>query len=191
MIDSVHCPKQVDLMIVLLTHWGLHIEHYLSLACLPRVFAFSPCGWLTIFLTFSSYLFQLLDLHLLNFCCRIPGDGLIDFNEFLEMMETRTRSRSKDAEMRALFQAFDKDGSGYIDKNELKATMNQVGMEVTDRDVDTMMKASGVASKDRIFYEGEFTSFSLSLYFSLILFLYLSCFFLSDFIVPFYINKNT
>ena len=117
------------------------------------------------------------------------------------MMETRTRSRSKDAEMRALFQAFDKDGSGYIDKNELKATMNQVGMEVTDRDVDTMMKASGVASKDRIFYEGEFIShflfFSLSislyfssLYLSLSLSLSLSCFFLSHVIVPFYNNND-
>lgn len=76
------------------------------------------------------------------------------------MMETRAsdiRRRSTDAEMRALFTAFDKDGNGYIDASELKSTMRDVGFELTDRDIDVMMKVAGVAIKDRIFYEGLFT----------------------------------
>lgn len=48
----------------------------------------------------------------------------------------------------------EQDNSGFIDKSELKNTMKDVGFELSDKDVDTMMKAAGVANKDKIFYEG-------------------------------------
>jgi len=72
------------------------------------------------------------------------------------MMQSRepAKQRSQDAEMRALFAAFDKDDNGYIDGQELKLTMREVGMDLTNHDVEMMMKAAGVAIKDRIFYEG-------------------------------------
>jgi len=60
-----------------------------------------------------------------------------------------------EAETRALFAALDKDSNGFIDKNELRATMSEVGLELSDDDIDTMMKAAGVVIKDRIFYEGH------------------------------------
>jgi len=60
----------------------------------------------------------------------------------------------QEAETRALFAALDKDCNGFIDKNELRATMAEVGLQLSDDDVDTMMKAAGVVIKDRIFYEG-------------------------------------
>lgn len=67
---------------------------------------------------------------------------------------TGTVWRSEDAQWRALFAALDKDSNGYIDKKELRQTMSEVGLDLTEQDVDTMMKAAGVAIKDRIFYEG-------------------------------------
>jgi len=74
----------------------------------------------------------------------------------MHMMECRDQSknRSQDAEMRALFAAFDKDNNGYIDGQELKLTMREVGMDLTNHDIEMMMRAAGVAIKDRIFYEG-------------------------------------
>ena len=63
-------------------------------------------------------------------------------------------SRGQEAETRALFAALDKDSNGFIDKNELRSTMSEVGLQLSDDDVDTMMKAAGVLIKDRIFYEG-------------------------------------
>jgi len=60
----------------------------------------------------------------------------------------------QEAETRALFAALDKDCNGFIDKNELRATMSEVGLQLSDEDIDTMMKAAGVVIKDRIFYEG-------------------------------------
>lgn len=59
---------------------------------------------------------------------------------------------SRDAEMRALFEALDRDKNGYVDKNELRETMKEVGLELSDADLDLMMKAA--VFKDRLFYEG-------------------------------------
>jgi len=51
--------------------------------------------------------------------------------------------------------AFDKDNSGYIDGDELRQTMSAVGLQLTDHDVTVMMKAAGVPTGGRIYYEGE------------------------------------
>jgi len=67
-----------------------------------------------------------------------------------------------EAETRALFAALDKDRNGFIDKTELRATMSEVGLQLSDDDIDTMMKAAGVVIKDRIFYEGFNTLTSLA-----------------------------
>jgi len=90
------------------------------------------------------------------------GNGLIDFEEFCEMMESRlsTLQSSPGADQlgndfRSLFMAFDKDNNGYIDGEELRQTMSAVGLQLSDRDVSMMMKAAGVPSGGRIYYEGE------------------------------------
>lgn len=62
---------------------------------------------------------------------------------------------STDDEFRPLFAAFDKDNNGYIDEVELKTTMAAVGLELSDSDVEQMMKAAGVSRGERIFYEGD------------------------------------
>lgn len=99
------------------------------------------------------------------------GNGLLDYDEFLAMMRSRSSpsdsaagvdrgapprgGRSPETELRALFTAFDKDGNGYIDGTELRDTMKDVGLELTEHDIDDMMAVAGVAIKDRIFYEGR------------------------------------
>lgn len=72
------------------------------------------------------------------------------------MVEYRVGRQSEDAEMRALFAAFDKDGNGYIDAKELKLTMAGIGMPVSTADVKEMLREAGVTSKHgRIYYEGQ------------------------------------
>jgi len=60
---------------------------------------------------------------------------------------------SRDAEIRALFAALDRDKNGYVDKNELRETMKEVGLDLSDGDLDLMMRAAVL--KDRLFYEGR------------------------------------
>jgi len=52
-----------------------------------------------------------------------------------------------------MFNAIDKDRSGFIDVDELKATFTTLGVVLSDSDVRTMLKEANIKG-DRIFYEG-------------------------------------
>ena len=97
------------------------------------------------------------------------GNGLIDFDEFCEMMHGRLPTSPSlptadqlGNDFRSLFLAFDKDNSGYIDGDELRQTMAAVGLQLSDRDVAMMMRAAGVPSGGHIYYEGESNYFRLT-----------------------------
>ncbi len=53
-----------------------------------------------------------------------------------------------------IFRVFDRQSKGYIDAGDLKATMTQLGVELTSHDVEAMMHDAGVKADGRIFYEG-------------------------------------
>ena len=46
------------------------------------------------------------------------GNGTIDFNEFLKMMERKTKDIDIEQEIHDTFQAFDKDGNGTVNIDE-------------------------------------------------------------------------
>ncbi len=54
----------------------------------------------------------------------------------------------------AMFRAFDKDASGFIDEKEIKATMLELGIPVEEEDVDSMLEEIG-ALHGRIYFEGK------------------------------------
>jgi Ca2+-binding EF-hand superfamily protein len=48
------------------------------------------------------------------------GKGLIDFNEFLQMMAKRADGYNEEDELREAFRVFDKNGNGFIKVAELR-----------------------------------------------------------------------
>ncbi|KAF3940049.1 Calmodulin [Dactylella cylindrospora] len=73
--------------------------------------------------------------------------GTIDFNEFLLLMAPRDgASRDLEAELRQAFQVFDKDKTGSIDASELRAVMKAIGENLTDEEIDEMIRE---ADKDK------------------------------------------
>jgi calmodulin len=48
------------------------------------------------------------------------GKGLIDFNEFLQMMAKQADEFSEEDELREAFRVFDKNGNGFIKVAELR-----------------------------------------------------------------------
>ena len=48
------------------------------------------------------------------------GKGLIDFDEFLQMMAKRAKEHNEEDELIEAFRVFDKNGHGYIKVAELK-----------------------------------------------------------------------
>ena len=70
------------------------------------------------------------------------GDGELDFEEFVTLMqkqETVIDDDEEDAVLRA-FKSFDKDGSGYISNAEFRYILTQLGEKFTDSEVDILFK---------------------------------------------------
>ena len=53
-----------------------------------------------------------------------------------------------------LLQVFDRDGNGYIDAQELRYTMDNLGQPLSDEDVKAMIKEADLDGDGRINYEG-------------------------------------
>jgi Ca2+-binding EF-hand superfamily protein len=68
------------------------------------------------------------------------GDNEIDFEEFLILMKSRSGERDPVKELRDAFAVFDTDGSGSIDRKELKRLMKKLGQALTEAELDAMME---------------------------------------------------
>uniref|UniRef100_A0A1I8HUJ0 Calmodulin n=1 Tax=Macrostomum lignano TaxID=282301 RepID=A0A1I8HUJ0_9PLAT len=72
------------------------------------------------------------------------GNGCIEFNEFAAMMAERylmeSELRKHERNLRKAFVVFDKDGNGLIDSSELKRVMSSLGEELTDEEIDEMIR---------------------------------------------------
>ena len=62
------------------------------------------------------------------------------------MMSTSVKQSDFAHETRAAFEVFDKDGSGTISADELRAVMKSLGENLTDQEIDEMIAE---ADKDR------------------------------------------
>lgn len=67
------------------------------------------------------------------------GDHEIDFDEFLVLMKSRISERDPEKELRDAFAVFDTDGSGSIDRKELKKLMKKLGQILSEAELDAMM----------------------------------------------------
>lgn len=72
-------------------------------------------------------------------------NGRLEFSEFCEIIATNKKSLEQEQEeLKAAFRHFDKDGSGSIDREELKQVIMDLGMweGMTEGELDEMMDAA-------------------------------------------------
>ena len=83
------------------------------------------------------------------------GDGQIDFEEFKNMMQADAENDEAENEqfLKEAFDFFDKDASGYIDKSELKATIEHMGQKVSAEELEKMMKEADTDGDGQISFE--------------------------------------
>eukprot|EP01135_Chromosphaera_perkinsii_P006024 Nk52_evm2s382 gene=Nk52_evmTU2s382 len=70
------------------------------------------------------------------------GNGVIDFDEFLQMMARKMQTRSEDDEIHSAWQVFDKKGTGFIGAAELKEVLCSLNEELPDDQVEAMIHAA-------------------------------------------------
>lgn len=68
------------------------------------------------------------------------GNGVIDFPEFLALMELHRPSEDPEQEIKMLFEQIDTNGDGFISQKELKKMMKGLDEKVKKKDVKQMMK---------------------------------------------------
>ncbi|NXS47169.1 CAM2B protein, partial [Balaeniceps rex] len=82
-----------------------------------------------------------------------PGNGTIDFPEFLTMMARKMKDTDSEEEIREAFRVFDKDGNGYISAAELRHVMTNLGEKLTDEEVDEMIREADIDGDGQVNYE--------------------------------------
>ena len=81
------------------------------------------------------------------------GDNEIDFNEFMILMKSRMGATDPEKELKDAFNVFDTDGSGAIDRVELKKLMKKLGQALSDAELDAMMNEVDTNGDGEISFE--------------------------------------
>lgn len=85
------------------------------------------------------------------------GEGVINFNEFLCLMESNCTPQTADEEIKGLFNAIDTDNDGYITESEITKMMKSLGEKISKKDVRKMLKTGDKTKDGRI----SFTEFKM------------------------------
>lgn len=80
---------------------------------------------------------------------------LVGEQDFLDWFSRFKTPKEDDAEadLKAAFMVFDKDGNGFITRDELKSAMQMIGETLTDRDLDELLRTTDHDQDGKINYE--------------------------------------
>ncbi|PSR86744.1 Calmodulin like [Actinidia chinensis var. chinensis] len=81
------------------------------------------------------------------------GNGTIDFLEFLNLMARKMKDTDSEEELKETFRVFDKDQDGFISAADLSHVMTNLGENLTDEDIDSIICAADVDGDGQINYE--------------------------------------
>ncbi|CAF0792359.1 unnamed protein product [Didymodactylos carnosus] len=83
----------------------------------------------------------------------LDGNGKVDFEEFLTMMQRRKSAGELDHELKHVFDVFDKNRDGFIDKDELYDMLKRLGENITEEDVIDMIDEADTDEDNKVSYE--------------------------------------
>ena len=81
------------------------------------------------------------------------GNGTIDFAEFVTLMARKMKNADKDAEIREAFNVFDRNGDGKISADELRQIMARLGENLSDEEINQMIREADTNKDGVIDYE--------------------------------------
>jgi len=83
----------------------------------------------------------------------IDGNGIIDFDEFVMMMNRRNKETDAEEEVINAFRVFDDDYDGVISTSELKQILTNLGDKLTEDEVNAMIAEADIDGNGFIHYE--------------------------------------
>jgi len=84
----------------------------------------------------------------------VNNDKKIDFKEFKTLMNERKADSTDitDIEIIEAFRTFDKEGNGFLSRNDLKHIMTSLGEPISDKDADEILNVAEVDGDGQINY---------------------------------------
>lgn len=92
----------------------------------------------------------------MKFCTLTPGNGTIEFNEFLHMMSKKMKETDKEEELKEAFRVFDRNSDGFISAAELRLVMTNLGEKLTDEEVEEMIREADLDGDGLVNYNGNY-----------------------------------
>jgi calmodulin len=83
----------------------------------------------------------------------LDKNGEVDFEEFITLMNRRSRETDIEEDVLNAFKVFDKDGNGLISVTELRHIMMTLGDQLTEEEIDDMLKEADNDGDGYINYE--------------------------------------
>ncbi|XP_062557052.1 calmodulin-A-like [Armigeres subalbatus] len=83
----------------------------------------------------------------------VDQDGMIHFPDFVAMMSVRLRDFNSEEELMEAFRIFDRDGNGLISAEELRAALHSFGEQLSDEEIEELLREADVNSDGQIDYE--------------------------------------
>ncbi|MED6118755.1 hypothetical protein PIB30_005592 [Stylosanthes scabra] len=82
----------------------------------------------------------------------IDGNGIINFEEFLNVMGRKIKENQTE-ELKDAFKVFDRDNDGYISATELRHVMMKMGERLTDEEVEEMIREADLDGDGQVSFE--------------------------------------
>ena len=83
------------------------------------------------------------------------GNNEINFDGFVNLMRLRNEDPSEDAEqnLHDVFDIFDTNGTGYIDRNDLRVLMKKLAQDLTEEEITQIMEEVDQDGDNQISFE--------------------------------------
>jgi len=93
------------------------------------------------------------ELHEMFVTADYSGNGIVSFNEFMEMVRKGLELEEKENEVVEAFRVFDREGNGFINAAEIRRVMTNLGDKLYDEEVDEMIKEADLDGDGQVNYE--------------------------------------
>lgn len=82
------------------------------------------------------------------------GNGVIDFPEFVKLMEDQKKPDKREADMMLAFRIFDADNKGYIESAELRYILLNMDKRIPQEEINELMAIADLETDRKISYQG-------------------------------------
>ncbi len=80
----------------------------------------------------------------------VDGNGIVEFEEFLELMAKKLKGPDSTQELKDVFDVFDRNGNGAFGHEELKVVMMNMGERITDAEAATIIRELDISGEGDI-----------------------------------------